>query len=257
MEVYIAGGVNGNIKADFKSSINSDTPQLINGISKVKLNILESFYYIDEVVTKNIPYFENFLLDSGAFTFFTKSQGVNWYEYIEKYAAYINDNKIKLFFELDIDSVVGYDEVLKLRKKLEKLTGRQCIPVWHKSRGKENFVRMCQEYPYVAIGGIVSKEIVREEYKYLPLFINTAHKYGAKIHGLGFTNPNDLVSCHFDSVDSSVWTHGNRFGYIYVFTGKTMVKQKVPDGYKLKAIEAARQNFYEWVKFSWYAEKNL
>ena len=56
---------------------------------------------------------------------------------------FINTYKIDKFFELDIDSVVGYEEVLKLRKKLEHLTEKQCIPVWHTSRGKEDFLKTC------------------------------------------------------------------------------------------------------------------
>ena len=254
----LRGGVSGNINKDFNESLRSKTPEIINGIGKVKLNILESFFYIDEVITKNIPYFKNFLLDSGAFTFFTSgTKNVDWNEYVERYAAYINENKIDLFFELDIDKVIGFDNVLKLRKKLESLTGKQCIPVWHKSRGKENFIKICQEYPYVAIGGIVSNEIKKDEYKYFPYFINTAHKYGAKIHGLGFTNLEGLTKYHFDSVDSTAWTGGNRFGFVYHFNGKTMQKKDVPAGHRLKAVEVARQNFNEWVKFCEYAERNL
>lgn len=117
---------------------------------------------------------------------------------------------------------------------------------------------MCEEYDYVAIGGIVSKEIDKDDYKYFPWFINEAHKRGAKIHGLGFTNLEGLTKYHFDSVDSTSWTAGNRFGYIYTFNGKTMVKVKCPQGTRLKdSREAAVRNFNEWVKFQKYAQRNL
>lgn len=229
-------------------------------IGKVNLNILESFYYRDDVVTKAIPYLKNFLLDSGAFTFFTSSvsQNIVWEEYLDKYAQYINENNVDHFFELDIDPLIGYKNVLKLRERLEKQVNKPCIPVWHKSRGKDEFIRMCQEYDYVAIGGIVTQEIKRDEYQYFPLFINTAHKYGAKIHGLGFTNLEGLKKYHFDSVDSTAWVTGNRFGAVYKFNGRTMVKYNAPDGHKLaSARETAMNNFKEWVKFCDYAERNL
>ena len=261
MTVYLAGA---NGKGKFcneyvlSSKWNMGLCDRGDNKKKVNLNILESFFYVDEVITKNIPHFKNFMLDSGAFTFFTSgTKNVDWNEYVERYAAYINENKIDLFFELDIDKVIGFDNVLKLRKKLESLTDKQCIPVWHKSRGKENFIEMSREYPYVAIGGIVSNEIKKDEYKYFPYFINTAHKYGAKIHGLGFTNLEGLTRYHFDSVDSTAWTGGNRFGFVYHFNGKTMQKKDVPAGHRLKAVEVARQNFNEWVKFCEYAERNL
>ena len=225
-----------------------------------ELFILQSFAYIneDKEVIPWIPKFKGFLLDSGAFTIFTqKSNKMDFEEYLNKYIKFINDYDIKQFFELDIDSVVGYEKVLEYRKRLEESTGKKCIPVWHKSRGKEEFIKLCREYPYVAIGGIVSKEITRNEYKYFPWFINQAHKHGAKIHGLGFTNLKGLQQYHFDSVDSSSWTTGNRFGFIYKFTGKTLIKIPRPDGHRVKAREVAINNFLEWVKFSKYAETHL
>ena len=111
--------------------------------------ILESFYYADADTERLLPYFGDFLLDSGAFTFMINMRKtVNWEEYLEQYADFINRNRITKYFELDIDTVVGYPQVLKYRKKLELLTGRQCIPVWHKSRGLKEFKKMCDEYPY-------------------------------------------------------------------------------------------------------------
>lgn len=222
-------------------------------------NILQSFYYCNDFTEKiMIPYSKSFMLDSGAFTFFSSGKNVNWDEYIKKYAEFINRNNIDLFFELDIDVLVGYDNVLKLRKTLEKLTNKKCIPVWHKSRGKEEFLKMCDEYDYVALGGIVSKEFKQKDYKYFTWFINEAHKRGTKIHGLGFTNLKGLEKYKFDSVDSSSWTAGNRFGSIYEFDGKTMKSHKRPDGQRLAdQRKTALHNFNEWVKFSRYAERNL
>lgn len=113
------------------------------------------------------------MLDSGAFSYINSknTNNVNWDEYIESYAEFINNHNIKLFMELDIDSVVGIKEVERLRNKLERLTNKQCIPVWHKSRGKDYWLKMIKEYDYVAIGGIVTKEIKPSEYKYFHWFI--------------------------------------------------------------------------------------
>lgn len=228
-------------------------------VGKSNINILESFYYKDDTVTKAIPYLNRFMLDSGAFTFFTKgSKGIKWEDYTERYGQYIKQNNIKLFFELDIDCIIGYERVLRLRDRLVRITGEQPIPVWHKSRGREDFIKMCQRYDYVALGGLAAKEIRRNEYKFIPWFIDTAHRYGAKIHGLGFTNLEGLRKYHFDSVDSTAWVSGNRFGAIYKFNGRTMLKFDVPPGHKLSdARVVALNNFTEWVKFCKYAEQNL
>lgn len=221
--------------------------------------ILESFYYTDDDTERLLPLFGDFLLDSGAFTFMQNSKTrLNWEEYIERYANFINRNNIEKFFELDIDSVVGYDKVLKYRKRLERLTNKQVIPVWHTSRGIKEYQKMCDEYPYVAIGGIVSKEIKPEQYKLLPALIQEAHKRKAKIHGLGFTSLSWLPKCHFDSVDSTAWTTGNRFGFIYRFDGKTMKKKDCPKGKRLAdSRKVALINYTEWIKFQKYAETHL
>lgn len=227
--------------------------------------ILESFYYADAETERLIPYMGDFLLDSGAFTFcgtgkFNEKQ---FDEYIEKYADFIVRNKVKKYFELDVDSITGYEKVKEYRTRMERLTGVQPIPVWHISRGKEEFIRHCKEYPYVALGGYVAaiKASDPRQKAYVnsyPWFIKTAHEHGAKIHGLGYTSLEGLKKNHFDSVDSTAWTTGNRFGYIYNFNGETMTKVDVPKGHRIvKPREAALHNFTEWVKFQKYAETHL
>lgn len=228
--------------------------------------ILESFYYADkDEIQKLMPYFGDFLLDSGAFTFMQNSKKhVDWEEYLEQYVDFINTYKVDKFFELDIDSVIGYDNVLKLRSKLERMTGKQSIPVWHISRGKEEFLKMCDEYPYVSIGGLVGKAARSRKQKKLeeafPWFISEAHKRGAKIHGLGYTSLDGIRKYHFDSVDSTSWTTGNRFGHIYKFNGTTITKSDKPDGTRVpkeKVRELAVINFIEWCKFQQWAETHI
>ena len=226
------------------------TKELVNGVY-----VLESFYYANQKTEQYIPFFKDFLLDSGAFTFFSAGKKVDWDDYVDRYAAFIVKNNIKKFFELDIDKLVGYQKVLDLRKRLETITGRKCIPVWHKSRGKEEFLQMCNEYKYVAVGGIVSKEITKDQYDLFTWLVNEAHKRGCKVHGLGFTNLEGMVKYHFDTVDSTSWTTGNRFGAVYRFNGKTMEKfgkkkgERIADYYK-----ALKNNYIEWVKFQKYAD---
>lgn len=283
MKIYLAGGVSGNLKPLW----NDISKQIIrkNGIvneeESVKIflaggeghkrqifpnieiinqrpYILESFYYIDTETERLIPFFGDFLLDSGAFTFMQGNGFAKWEEYADKYAEFIKRNNIQKFFELDIDSIVGYGKVKELRKRLEKKTGRQCIPVWHTSRGYQEYIRHADEYPYIAIGGIVSKEIKKEQYKIFPQMVRDAHKRGSKVHGLGFTVLSLLPKIHFDSVDSTAWTTGNRFGFVYHFNGKTMQKIDAPTGHRLKDSRlVALNNYTEWVKFQKYADTHL
>ena len=143
-------------------------------------------------------------------------------------------------------------------KKLESLTHRKCIPVWHRSRGLDEFIKMCKEYDYVALGGIAIKEISRKEYKYFPKLIKIAHDNGAKIHGLAFTSLKGITKYHFDSVDSTSWVSGNRFGKVYKFNGKTMIWYDKKEGQRLAdSRKVAVHNFKEWAKFAEYAKNNL
>lgn len=119
---------------------------------------------------------------------------------------------------------------------------------------------MCENYPYVAIGGIVTKEIPTKLYeKLFPWFINTAHKHGCKIHGLGYTNIKGLHKYHFDSVDSTAWLYGNMSGSVYKFDANNgiMNTTKAPKGKQLISKAVALNNFNEWVRFQKYARIRL
>ena len=217
---------------------------------------LLSFY---DMTTKEKPYiskYKSFMLDSGAFTFMSNSKKTtNWDEYTERYAAFILKNNIKLFIELDIDVIVGLREVERLRHKLENLVGRQCIPVWHKSRGKQYWIDMCRDYNYVSIGGIVTGEINSKFFNHFPWFIDIAHSNKAQIHALGYTDIRGVKKYHFDSVDSTSWIYGNKFGYLYFFNGSALkILKKNHPGKRLHSQMALINNFKEWVKFARYME---
>jgi hypothetical protein len=218
--------------------------------------ILESFYYFQKWQIPLIKNSEMFLLDSGAFTFMNGNKGGDFNEYLTRYIEFIRTHDVKYFFELDIDSIVGYEKVKQLRSRLEKETGKKCIPVWHKSRGKDEFLRMCDEYDYVSIGGIVTKEITKDQYPFFSWFINEAHKRNCKIHGLGFTSIADLPKYHFDSVDSTSWKSGGRYGQMHIYRGGKIetITQKSKRAIYRKLDE---HNFNEWLKYQKYAEKCL
>lgn len=159
MKIYLVGGITtGNIHADKIEGV----LQKIKSAG-LKLNVLESFFDTRKRRSTNLyRYVDSLMIDSGAFSFVQSGKHVDWDEYVANYINYINENKIKLFFELDIDKLIGYERVKEIRRKIERGTTKQVIPVWHKRLGKEEFLKMCDEYNYVAIGGIVSKEISKD-----------------------------------------------------------------------------------------------
>lgn len=226
------------------------------------INGLVSFYNVTNKTEDIIPFTKSFLLDSGAFSLFKtgKKREIDWDGYIKNYANFIKKNKVNKYFELDIDVLVGYEKVLDLRHKLEDLVGLPTIPVWHRSRGLENFLTMCEEYKYVAIGGMVSDKGGKMPVKALSYLIREAHRRKTQIHGLGCTGIEKIRSAHFDTVDSSSWLAGNRYGFIYYFDGKTMKHKPVPQNHRIgkDKVKASRLNsLREWAKFSDYAEYKL
>ena len=283
MNIYLAGGFNGNMSPFWREYING----LDAGLSEQEcyekgrftflkgtdcnahpfkvsdLSILETFFYArkNEQRQRLLKMPKDFLLDSGAFTFMSNSKvTADWDEYVEEYAAFINRYDIQLFFELDIDSVVGIKEVERLRLKLERMTNKQSIPVFHLSRGKDYFIRMCEQYPYVAFGGIITDGVKTASLEnYFPWFINTAHRNKAKIHGLGYTSIAGLYKYHFDSVDSTAWLYGNRGGFAYSFNRNNghLEQTSVPKGMRMRSRAVAFNNYSEWVRFSKYARENL
>lgn len=227
-------------------------------------NILESFYSIQDWQTTLIPQFKSFLLDSGAFTFLNSQKTANkdFEKYADAYADFIKTWDVKRYFELDIDSIVGLSEVERLRKRIESRTGVLSIPVWHKGRGKDYYVRMCKEYPYVAIGGIVIQEASRDVFeKAFPWFINIAHENGSRVHALRYTQFAGLRRFRFDSVDSTSWSRGSRWGEVCVFKPNEQ-RIRIVNGRELGGKRRLRDtdktaihNFSEWVKFSNYMER--
>lgn len=144
--------------------------------------VLESFFYIRPWQIEEIPKWKMFLLDSGAFTFMhgieASSKPVDWDGYLSRYIDFINRNNVQHFFELDVDSIVGYDAVKRMRVRLEAETEKQSIPVWHRSRGLDEFKRLCRDYPYIGIGGFAIKHIQPSEYGYVRRLVQYANSCG-------------------------------------------------------------------------------
>ena len=111
MRVFLAG--NGYHKTD-----EFDLQRLVKEVTNFdNFNILESYYMLrnNEAFMNLLMRCNSFLLDSGAFTFMqgTHQGDVDWDEYIEQYADLINRYDVKLFFELDIETIVGMAIVMR------------------------------------------------------------------------------------------------------------------------------------------------
>lgn len=234
----------------------------IRDIAHYSKYMLSSYLYLRD--TKHADAFElmmqrnredNFMLDSGAFTLMTSKKNSKQGDldaYVDEYIAFIKKHKIKRYIEMDMDIVIGYDEVLKLRKRLEDEIGYQSIPVWHMSRGTDEFKKMVDEYDYIAIGGLVG-HMPQSAYPLLKELVKYAGVRGTKVHGLGFTRK-DAYEYGFYSVDSSSWSAGRRFGTAVKFRNNKLQSIKKPENTRANIRKVDRNNFIEWCKFQRYVE---
>lgn len=207
------------------------------------------------------------ILDSGAFSAINDKTGkyknFDWDSYVKKYIAFIKYTEQKLFFELDIDCIVGLQKVEYYRKQIEDAIGIPPIVCWHANRCADYWIKCCEEYPYVAIGTTTASNAgkkIRANPKILHWFINHAKRNNAKIHGLGFTSIPWLKELKFDSVDSTKWLYG-KYGYCYPYQNGNIIqltkKQTNNEFNRAKTKELNLYNFEQWVKFQKYAEYNL
>lgn len=202
---------------------------------------------------------DDFLLDSGAFAFINKAKKGDSFSikainnYVKEYVDFINTYDIQKFFEMDLDCIFSYDKVKKARQWIEAKTGKKSIPVWHISRGMDEFYEMCKEYSYVAIGGIAAKEIKKKDYHILWELCDIAHSYGCQVHGLGYL-PLTLLNedkCPFDTIDGTGW-QGHMRGTTYSLNNGILSKKKSEEMSKgIKTWkDIATECYLSWTEFS-------
>ncbi len=150
----------------------------------------------------------------------------------------------------------GIDFVEGIRKKIETRTNRPCIPVWHKGRGVEYWKYMCDNYSYVAIGGLVF-HVKKSEYELIRQMVDYAYYKNIKVHGLGFTKVNELEHYKFYSVDSASWVKGASLGpHRHDFDGTKMIMRKIhKKNIKVLLDKLVNYNGIQWCKYQKYMDK--
>ena len=176
MRIYLASLLAGMRQNDLQKLIEAGKPKYL----------LNTFYEGEDACKKvlNIVGSDNFLLDSGAFSFMSgaKCNQDSLEKYCDNYIDFIKRHKISQYFEMDVDTIFGLPYVEYLRRRIEKETNVPCIPVWHKGRGIEYWKQMCKKYDYVAIGGLVF-HVKQQEWPLIKKMVDYAYDRGVKVHG--------------------------------------------------------------------------
>lgn len=214
MKIFLSGLDNAR---DTKRNGSKHAVELLveNGV-QMRWNLMSFFYMRTK---KGLPEYvrdhsEEIMIDSGAHSF-QKGTHVDWDKWTEEYSDFIrrfDQPKVRGYFEMDVDNVIGFDKVLQLRRRLETVTDK-IIPVWHKNRGIDGFKQMCEEYAgkIVAVTGFKNEDI--QDHQYL-MFLKYAHSKGCKVHCLGMTRKEILDRVPFDFTDSTSWAHNVLYGKI-------------------------------------------
>lgn len=213
----------------FLSALETNSDLVLGYLNKNHKKIksgLVSYYYIEKQLKSEPNKLDmikdvcgEILVDSGAHSFQSGAR-VDWLEYTKRYAEWIKKvdcDQIIGFFEMDVDNVIGYEKVLKLRKILDQATDK-IIPVWHKNRGIGEFKKMVKETKgdIIAVAGFQNEDIADDQFN---KFVNYAHHRGKKVHALGMTRQKVLRKVPFDYVDSSSWKQGAIYGNALTYQG--------------------------------------
>lgn len=245
----------------FLSAIDKYTlNELVRRGIKMRWNLLSYYQFRNdmELFKMCLANSNEMMIDSGAHSF-QKGKKVDWLAYTKQYAEFIKNNddtKIVGFFEMDVDNIIGYDNVLKLRKILTAVSDK-IIPVWHKNRGIKEFKAMCKEYSgrVVAITGFRNEDIRDEQY---PMFLKEAKKWNCRVHCLGMTREKVLEKVPFDYTDSASWKLMTAYGKVPGVDGKIRRGLDTKTGWSqvwaYSYINAMRQQdkFYE--KWKWFSK---
>ena len=197
---------------------------------------------------------DNFILDSGAFSLFNGIEKLSYSglkNYIDRYCDFIIRYKITQFLEMDIDVIIGYDNVKKINKYIENKVGKKPLYVYHaETRSLEDLKKAMMEDDYIFWGGIAGAgkvDTIKAQG-----FVDEAYTYGTKVHMLGYTPLNLDTIKNLYSCDSSSWTMGGRTGQVYQFSYDKLSVSRVEDKLRVGIYGLNNHNFNQWVKYQGY-----
>lgn len=180
-------------------------------------------------------------IDSGVFTFMRRA-GVTvqnkkastkkpatfeeFREFAKSYVDYLKTDAHlwDWIIEIDCAELFGVEVEDRFRKGMRDLVGDKLLPVWHVQRGHDGWQQMIREFPYVCMAmskGSGGRN--RRNHAMVRTMIREAHEQGTKVHILGLSTLEHFETYEADSMDSSSWASGVRWGEIKLNRGKVMV----------------------------------
>lgn len=219
--------------------------------------LLQTFYDLrnkkEQDIRKMLQSCDDFILDSGAFTFMNTGKKVHWKSYVDSYIDFVNKYDIKHFIELDLDYVKGLEYTEKVRRYIEYHTNKKTIPVWHsKTRNLKYYDYMLENYEYIALSTMETPKqgiIIHYDDKMLKTLVNRAHKHNVKVHGLGYMSLKEVNNprVHFDTMDSSSW-NGSIWGSQTIY--KHGIVRKIKADKNLSSKQISMKDYNTWSRIA-------
>jgi hypothetical protein len=183
--------------------------------------------------------------DSGLFTMMFGAGKGKTYDladlkaYAAAYLTYMKAHAPEaVVVEMDVHKVLGLAALAELRKLCGSMwPDERCIYVWHIEEGEDGLRALVDRYPYVALSVPEFRIIARTTGKPLTSLLLSAlrtirrePKGGTvRVHLLGCTQRGLMLNPHYDSVDSTSWISGVRWGGWTRLAGTDFGKvQKLP-----------------------------
>ncbi len=170
------------------------------------------------------------MVDSGAFTAFTKGRAVD----INAYAEFLSHWRTSWDHAITLD-VIGDPDKTRVNTRYLHRQGLPVLPVFTRGDSLVEFDAMLKDVPYICVGGLVG--MPREhQLPRVALLQRRAADQGGGIHALGVASIPVLRQAKPYSADSSSVSSGFQYGTVTVWTGQVLKTINIRTPPKLRSI---------------------
>lgn len=207
-------------------------------LSDWPLNFLLSYAYFDEkniIFCRNLPRDSfNLIVDSGAFTAWNSGKTIT----LDGYCSFLDKISFLQPFkavQLDVfgNPQKSYENLLIMRAR-----GYDVMPVFTRGDSLEKLEEYYQMTDYIMFGGVT---IGSSNKNYVKWFCEKNKR--RKAHWLGFTNINFIKHYKPESVDSSSWCSGARYGCLVLCDGFGNLKRYMRKNFIMEKSHSLKRSF--------------
>lgn len=163
----------------------------------------------------------NLFLDSGAYSAMTSGTEIN----IDEYVDFLHFHKDNLTVYATLD-VIGDAEGTLHNFKYMLQSGLKPLPVFHGGEDMKYLDYYCDNFEYVAVGGIAGVVSNKKDIRKFMEFVFDRHPNN-KFHAFGITIGSILLDYPFYSCDSTSWLLSGAMGDIFTPYGVICISEKL------------------------------